>query len=59
MKIVLTVWMVIIILCILEAYFCTKFEDECIFVGRPKDLLTKYGSQEDDSYYKQNTNDDG
>ena len=34
-------------------------EDECIFVGTPKDLLTKYGSQEDDSYYKQNTNNDG
>ena len=34
-------------------------EDKCIFVGTPKDLLTKYGSQEDDSYYKQNTNDDG
>ena len=34
-------------------------EDKCIFVGTPKDLLTKYGSQENDSYYKQNTNDDG
>ena len=34
-------------------------EDKCIFVGTPKDLLTKYGSQEDDSYYKQNTNNDG
>ena len=34
-------------------------EDKCIFVGTPKDLLTKYGSQEDESYYKQNTNDDG
>ena len=33
--------------------------DECIFVGKPKDLITKYGSQEDDSYYKLNTNDDG
>ena len=33
--------------------------DKCIFVGKPEDLLTKYGSQEDDSYYKQNTNDDG
>ena len=33
--------------------------DKCIFVGKPKDLLIKYGSQEDDSYYKQNTNDDG
>ena len=36
-----------------------KKEDKCIFVGTPKDLLTKYGSQEDDSYYKQNTNNDG
>ena len=34
-------------------------EDKCIFVGTPEDLLTKYGSQEDESYYKQNTNDDG
>ena len=36
----------------------TNKEDECIFVGRPKDLLTKYGSQEDESYYKLKTNDD-
>ena len=34
-------------------------QDECIFVGKPKDLITKYGSQEDDSYYKLNTNNDG
>ena len=33
--------------------------DRCIFVGRPKQLITKYGSQKDDSYYKLNTNDDG
>ena len=33
--------------------------DKCVFVGMPTDLLTKYGSQEDDSYYKVNTNDDG
>ena len=26
--------------------------DECIFVGSPKDLLKKYGSQLDESYYK-------
>ena len=32
---------------------------ECIFVGKPEKLITKYGSQEDDSYYKLNTNDDG
>ena len=34
-------------------------EDKCIFVGKPKDLITKYGSQLDESYYKINTNDDG
>ena len=34
-------------------------KDECIFVGTPKKLLTKYGSQLDNSYYKLNTNDDG
>ena len=34
-------------------------EDECIFVGLPTKLLTKYGSQEDESHYKLNTNDDG
>ena len=33
--------------------------DECIFVGKPEQLLTKYGSQEDESYYKLNTNEDG
>ena len=32
---------------------------ECIFVGTPEKLLTKYGSQLDESYYKLNTNDDG
>ena len=34
-------------------------EDECIFVGTPEKLLTKYGSQLDESYYKLNTNDNG
>ena len=34
-------------------------KDECIFVGTPEKLLTKYGSQLDESYYKLNTNDDG
>ena len=33
--------------------------DRCIFVGTPEKLITKYGSQLDDSYYKLNTNDDG
>ena len=37
----------------------SKDEDKCIFVGKPEDLLTKYGSQEDESYYKLNTNNDG
>ena len=36
-----------------------QWQDNCIFVGTPKDLITKYGSQEDESYYKLNTNDDG
>ena len=36
-----------------------KAEDQCIFVGLPTKLLTKYGSQLDESYYKLNTNDDG
>jgi hypothetical protein len=34
-------------------------KDECIFVGKPEQLITKYGSQEDESYYKLNTNNDG
>ena len=34
-------------------------KDECIFVGRANELITKYGSQEDESYYKLNTNNDG
>jgi hypothetical protein len=32
---------------------------ECIFVGLPNKLITKYGSQLEESYYKLNTNDDG
>ena len=36
-----------------------KNKDKCIFVGLPTQLITKYGSQEDESYYKLNTNDDG
>ena len=32
---------------------------ECIFVGKPNKLIKKYGSQEDESYYKLNTNEDG
>jgi hypothetical protein len=34
-------------------------KDECIFVGKPEKLITKYGSQLDESHYKLNTNDDG
>jgi len=33
--------------------------DECIFVGLPTQLITKYGSQLKESYYKLNTNNDG
>ena len=32
---------------------------ECIFVGEPQKLLTKYGSQLEESYYKLDTNNDG
>ena len=34
-------------------------DEECIFVGKPNKLITKYGSQLEDSYYKLNTNNDG
>ena len=34
-------------------------EDECIFVGEPSNLIKKYGSQLDESYYKLNTNANG
>ena len=34
-------------------------DEECIFVGKPNKLITKYGSQLDESYYKLNTNEDG
>ena len=35
-------------------------EDEnCIFVGAPEKLITTYGSQLEESYYKLNTNYDG
>ena len=34
-------------------------QDKCIFVGLPTQLITKYGSQENESYYKLNTNNDG
>jgi len=40
---------------------CKRYveKDECIFVGTPEKLLTKYGSQLEESYYKLNTNNDG
>ena len=34
-------------------------EDKCIFVGTPSKLITTYGSQLEESYYKLNTNNDG
>ena len=34
-------------------------EWDCIFVGKPNKLITTYGSQLDESYYKLNTNQDG
>ena len=34
-------------------------KNKCIFVGTPEKLITKYGSQLDESHYKLNTNDDG
>ena len=34
-------------------------DEECIFVGLPNKLITTYGSQLDESYYKLNTNNDG
>ena len=34
-------------------------DEECVFVGKPNKLITTYGSQLDESYYKLNTNDDG
>ena len=32
---------------------------DCVFVGTPEKLITKYGSQLEESYYKLNTNNDG
>ena len=34
-------------------------QGKCIFVGLPTQLITKYGSQLDESYYKLITNNDG
>ena len=32
--------------------------EECVFVGKPNKLITTYGSQLDESYYKLDTNND-
>ena len=42
-----------------DASAFTDGEEKCIFVGTPEKLITKYGSQLEESYYKLNTNDDG
>ena len=44
---------------IFELTPCVDMVGECVFVGEPQKLLTKYGSQLEDSYYKLNTNNDG
>ena len=44
---------------IFEMHQWSDEDAECIFVGTPEKLLTKYGSQLDESYYKLNTNNDG
>jgi len=45
---------------IFETQYSISYDDDkCIFVGKPEQLITKYGSQEDESYYKLNTNNDG
>ena len=50
-----SIWMSIFEVC----NWVDEKKDECIFVGTPEKLLTKYGSQLEDSYYKLNTNNDG
>ena len=44
---------------IFEMHQWSDKDAECIFVGTPEKLLTKYGSQLEESYYKLNTNKDG
>ena len=44
---------------IFEMHQWSDEDAECIFVGTPEKLLTKYGSQLEESYYKLNTNNDG
>ena len=46
----------------ISIFECHPFSNqisECIFVGKPEKLITTYGSQLDESYYKLNTNNDG
>ena len=33
-------------------------DEKCIFVGKPNNLINKYGSQLEESYYKLNANDE-
>ena len=42
-----------------DASAFTDGKEKCIFVGTPEKLITKYGSQLEESYYKLNTNNDG
>ena len=35
------------------------YDDGCVFVGKPRKLIEKYGSQLEESYYKVNTNTNG
>ena len=44
---------------IFEMHQWSDKDTECIFVGTPEKLLTKYGSQLEESYYKLNANNDG
>ena len=49
-----TIW-----ISIFETNTFSDEDEECVFVGKPEKLLTTYGSQLDESYYKLNTNNDG
>ena len=44
---------------IFEMHQWSDKDAECIFVGTPEKLITKYGSQLEESHYKLNTNEDG
>jgi len=49
-----TIW-----ISIFETNTFSDEDEECVFVGKPEKLLTTYGSQLEESYYKLNTNNDG